>query len=216
MIKAVIFDMDGVLIDSEPIYQEIEGAIYKELGIEVSQELMLESLGMVVEEWWEKIFGRFNIDKDPKEYGELENKRYLDYLNDSSIPKIPMEGAKELMRDLKAKGIKLALASSSGIEAIEKICEIFDYSQYLDVKISGTQVEKGKPAPDIFLRAAELLEIHPKHCLVVEDSYNGIKGAIAAEMTCAAYLSAGEEVDTSAAHYQYSNHHEFMNKINLN
>ncbi|MGL4606910.1 MAG: HAD family hydrolase [Eubacteriaceae bacterium] len=214
-IKAVIFDMDGVLIDSEPIYNAIEKELYKDLGIEVSDEFMLQSLGMVVEEWWIKIFKIFEINKDPKKFAELEAQRYYECLEDPEVEKIPMPGALELMKALKEKGIKLALASSSDKRAINLICETLGYNAYLDVKVSGVEVKHGKPAPDVFLKAAELLKVNPENCMVIEDSPNGIEAGINAGMRCAAYLSAPESVDTRLAHHHFKEHKDFMKIINL-
>lgn len=211
MINAVIFDMDGVLIDSESVYKSIEQDLYKELGIVVPQDLILKSMGMVVVEWWKKIIRIFDLDEDPEKWGEIESQRYLDYLMDEHQQKIPMEGALELMASLKKKNIKMAVASSSGVAAINRVCELFGYDDYIDEKISGTNVKHGKPAPDIFLKAGELLNVTPKHCLVIEDSYNGIQAALAAGINCVAYLSAPEgTVDTSKANYRIKHHREVI------
>lgn len=216
MIKAVIFDMDGVLIDSEPVFKGIERDLYKELGIEVSHDLILQNMGMVIVECWKRIIQTYRLDEDPEKWGKIESQRYLNYLMDDNMPKIPMDGTLELMASFKKRKIKMAVASSSDVEAINKVCEIFGYDAYMDKKISGTQVKYGKPAPDVFLKAAELLEVAPEECLVIEDSYNGIQAALAAGMECVAYLSAPEgSVDTSDAHYQMKHHKDFHAVVKL-
>ena len=216
MIRAVIFDMDGVIIDSEKDYKKIEMDMYRALGISMTEEEALESMGKVTTEWWREITARFGLKQSPEALAEAEDKAYLEYLFSDDTPKNMCPGVDTLLRALKARGIRTAVASSSLIDGIKRVLDIFGLDAYFDVELSGQQVDRGKPAPDIFLKAAALLETAPGECLVIEDSFNGITAAKAAGMTCAAYLSAPEGVvDTSAADYQVADYEDFFDIVAL-
>ncbi|MDO4288986.1 MAG: HAD family phosphatase [Eubacterium sp.] len=214
MIKAVIFDMDGVIIDSERDYQQIEIDMYKQLGISMTAQEAQESMGKVTLEWWREVIERFGLKASAEALAEAEDKAYLDYLFSDETQKTMCPGVDRLLQALKARGLKTAVASSSLMDGINRVMAIFNLDAYFDLKLSGQQVACGKPAPDIFLRAAELLGVLPEECLVIEDSFSGIKAAKAAGMGCVAYLSAPEGVvDYSAADYRVKNYDDFFEAV---
>lgn len=216
MIKGVIFDMDGVIIDSEPVYKEIEKSLYKELGIYLTEAEIMDSMGKGTHQWWCEVVNKYNLKEDPKVLSDREDNTYLDYLFDDTAEKVMMPGLDGLLKNLKAKGIKTAVASASVPAAIEQVIGLFGLADYFDALVSGTQVPQGKPAPDIFLKAAELIDVPSEYCLVVEDSQNGVLAAKRAGMKAAAYLSAPEGfLDFSQADYQFKKHAELMDMAKI-
>lgn len=211
MIRAVIFDMDGVIIDSEKDYKQIEWDMYAEMGLPVSEEEAMESMGTVCRDWWQTLKNRYHFEQSAEELAAREDRLYVEYLFDDSRPKTMMPGADALLVALKERGLKTAVASSSVPQAIERVLGLFKIEQYFDKKVSGHEVKAGKPAPDVFLKAAEHLGVLPEECLVVEDSYNGIRAAKAAGMQCIAYLSAPEGVvDYTLADYKVADFADFF------
>jgi len=183
--KAIIFDMDGVLIDSEKIYCDIEQQIFDELGLEISDELRDSFVGMQMHKAWEIIKSHFDFDMSIEEILVEERKRFQEQLDAGAVP--PVEGAYKLMKDIKKRGYKTAVASSSYRKEIEIAMEIHGYDEFLDHMLSGEDVKNGKPNPDIFLLTSEKLGTQPEECVVIEDSENGVNAAKAAKMLCIGY-----------------------------
>lgn len=216
MIKAVIFDMDGVIIDSESDYKRIEWEMYQEMGLPVTKEEALSNMGTTCKDWWAELKRRYQFEESAEELAEREDERYVAYLFDDHIEKTMMKGADEFLKALKEKGYKTAIASSSVKRGINRVLEIFHLEEYFDVVVSGHEVQKGKPAPDVFLKAAERLAVSPEECMVIEDSYNGIVAAKTAGMQCTAYLSAPEGlVDYSKADYCIKEFSEYFQTVSL-
>ncbi|AIS52963.1 phosphorylated carbohydrates phosphatase [Thermoanaerobacter kivui] len=181
MIKAVIFDMDGVIIDSEPLHIKLEGELFKKLGVEVSEEEHLSFVGSSSYYMWSKIKEKFNLPYSVEELVEMDRKRYLEYvLNTGEI--IPVKGIKEAVEILFANEYKLAVASSSPIDVIQLVVKKLRIDKYFEVLISGDYVKNSKPEPDIFLYTADKLGVKPHECVVIEDSHNGVQGAKKAGM----------------------------------
>ena len=111
----------------------------------------------------------------------------LDIIENEDIK--PGNGIPELLRSIKSKGLKTAVASSSGYELINMVLEKLDIAKYFDCITSGVDVKRGKPAPDVFLLAAEKLGVMPDECLVIEDSENGVIAAKSAEMMAVGYIN---------------------------
>ncbi|CDG21183.1 Phosphatase yniC [Xenorhabdus poinarii G6] len=180
-IEAAIFDMDGLLIDSEPYWEQGEKKVFSELGLDLNLATTLpDTLGLridhVVELWyqaspWQGISKR-----------ETEQ-RIIDYVVQSvkeSRPLLPgVEYALNLCRE---RGLKIGLASASPYEMLEQVLELFNLRHYFDVVVSAAQLPYSKPHPEVYLLAANQLGVKPIHCLTLEDSFNGMIATKAARM----------------------------------
>ncbi len=184
--KAVIFDMDGVLVNSEPIHFEIEHRIFKSLGFTVSDDEMKTFAGLSQVEFWKKLKKRYDIKKSIDELLEYDYGKRIEFF-ENIVCIDPVFGIPELLENLKSKKIKLAIASSSFADLIDIVMTKLGLKEYFDVIVSGHEAENGKPDPDIFLYAADRLGVKPEECLVIEDSENGVKAAVNAGMKCAAF-----------------------------
>ncbi|WP_432409701.1 HAD family hydrolase [Wukongibacter sp. M2B1] len=185
MIKAVIFDMDGVIIDSEPIHKQVEESLFKKLNIKVSEEEHNSYVGKTSIEMWREIKLKYNLRKDilAEEIVIEEVDRYIEHLLAKDDIK-PIMGVRKLINELYIKDIKLALASSAVRRSIETVINLFELGEYFSISISGEDIEDGKPCPDIFLKAANELGVNPMECVVIEDSRNGVIAAKTAGMKC--------------------------------
>jgi HAD superfamily hydrolase (TIGR01549 family) len=187
-IKAVIFDMDGVLIDSEDIWYEAKNAVFKEeTGKDLSREYNSTLMGRSYIAIWEKIAKDFKLKGNPKTYVERVLANMKRVRKKQGIPLV--DGAMELLERCKTKGLPAALASGGGQEDVDYILDNLNLRKYFDYIISSDFVVNPKPAPDIFLNAAEGLSTPCENCVVIEDSISGIKAAKAAGMQCIAYRS---------------------------
>lgn len=185
-IEAIIFDMDGVLVDSEPHHMEIEKKLFRKYDLQVSDKEHQSYMGMAGNEMWENLNHNHQAGLDVPEMVRLN---YLECNNHFSLmEKIePMPGLLPLLEAIQKADVPMALASSAGIETIAIILEKTGLRNYFSHVVSGSMVEKSKPEPDVFLYTARLLQTAPQQCLVIEDSVNGVKAAKAAGMFCVAY-----------------------------
>jgi beta-phosphoglucomutase family hydrolase len=191
--KAVIFDMDGVLVNSEPFYVEVEQSNFGQLGLEISEEEHQTYQGTATDRMWQLIKERHGIEQSVDELVEMTNSLVTPYFN--SLEKMePMPGVEQLIKKLKKRGIPLALASSSYPDVIEIILQKTGLKKYFDAVVSSQEVGASKPEPDIFLFTAKKLGVPPEKCIVIEDSTNGIKAAKAAGMFCIAFAGPGSEL----------------------
>jgi beta-phosphoglucomutase family hydrolase len=186
MLKAIIFDMDGVLIDSEPGHKEVEKTLFKNLGIEVPDEEHNQYIGTTSYYMWEKIKSKYNLGQEIEALVSENRSSYLSYLTSCETIE-PIYGVKELIKSIHENNIELAVASSSPINVIETIIKLFKLEKYFDVLVTGDDVLKSKPFPDIFLLAAEKLGVKPEDCVVFEDSTHGVIAAKKAGMKCVGY-----------------------------
>jgi len=181
MIKAIIFDMDGVLVDSEPINYEVNRLTFEKVGVNISKKEFID-------EWIIKGTGsreaikRHNIPATYEDLQEIKKKIYLDFYR----KKIKLKPhAKEILTKLKKK-YKLALASQGHKYNVLTVMEKFGFNRFFDVVLGKQDVNKNKPNPEMFLKTAEKLEVKPEECLVIEDSEKGIISAKRAGMKCIA------------------------------
>ena len=188
MIQTVIFDMDGVIIDSEPVYFKIDKEMFEELNIAVSFEEHSTYVGTSSQNMWDAIIKKHGIPGDPGKLMRKEYNLYMDYLVNANDLQ-PIYGVMELINGLHENNFKLILASSSRMEIIDIILKKFKLSDLFIAKVSGSELAHSKPHPEIFLRSAQLAGSEPKECIVIEDSKNGVAAAKAAGMKCIGFLN---------------------------
>lgn len=186
---AVIFDMDGVLIDSEPTHERIEQELFEELGIALTLAEHRRYQGTGSIEMWRSIIGEHALDAEAASLSERQRSRFLASLEEGAIPRIG--GIVELVARLHGRGVPLAVASSSAGPVVRRVLSHTGLAELFRVVVSGDEVLRSKPAPEIFLLAADRLGLVPKMCLVVEDSENGVAAAKAAGMVCVGFRNPG-------------------------
>ena len=180
-----IFDMDGVLIDSEPAHQQIFKKVFEELNLEFSLAYHHTLVGMAAVPMWEKIRSDFQIQTDARELMNFHKEFMYVEIKELDIKLVP--GALELLDQLQQMGVKMSLASSSAQKLIHHFVDKFGIRSKFDFLVSGESLTRSKPFPDIFLMVAELYNKEPDHFIVIEDSNNGVRAAKAAEMKCIGY-----------------------------
>lgn len=180
--KALIFDMDGVIIDSEPIHFAVDAEFLKRLGVHEGPEYMEQFVGMRNPDIWKRIAEehQLNINLD----SILEEQRVHKVQLIRETPLEPIAGIRDLIDDLRARGIPFGLASSSPRPLIEAVLVKFGIIHAFSAIVSGEEVPYGKPAPDIYLEAAKTLDVAPKDCVVIEDARHGVLAAKRAGMMC--------------------------------
>ncbi len=178
--KAVIFDMDGVIIDSEPIWRQAEKEAFKVQSIILTDDMCRSTSGlrlMQVIEHWQK---RYGFDNETKH--QLHNCVHDRVVELIILQGKAFDGLNDLLEKIKTKGMKIALASGSSYTIIEAVLKKLEIKQYFEVIRSGYDEEHSKPHPQIFISTAKLLNIDVEDCLVIEDSRNGVLAGKAARM----------------------------------
>ena len=183
--RAVIFDLDGVLIDSELLHARADNQILKETGISTPDNYFDRFVGWTSKAMWEEIKKDYNIILSAGELMELQMPLKLKLLQESDYKPVP--GVTELLERLREMEIPMAIASSSPRQFIEAVIEKIGIKQYFTEWLSGEEAERSKPEPDIFLKVAGLLNVEPDECIVIEDSTSGILAAKRAGMRCIGY-----------------------------
>ncbi len=191
-IKAVIFDLDGTLVDSMWIWEDIDIEFLASYGLEHPKSFQKDLNGMSFTETAMYFKERFLIPDSVEEIKRIWNAMAYDkYANE-----VPLKnGVLEFVKTLKSKGIKLGIASSNSIELVSTVIKRFHMETYFDTINTSCEVPKGKPAPDIYLLAAKMLKVKPEECLVFEDVMQGILAAKSANMKVCAVDDA-YSVDT--------------------
>ena len=206
--KAIIFDMDGVIIDSEPLHFKIEKELIRELGVEITDEEHNSFVGTTEYHMFSIIKEKYQIEFPIEEMIEKKKEMFIENLD--QVPLV--ENFKDFLLTMHKAGYPMALASSNNKRVIGAVAENFDLKDYIKVFVSADDVKRGKPDPEIFLTAAEKLGIPPASCLVIEDARNGVKAAKAAGMRCIGLqnLNSGNQ-DLSEADLVIGN----FNELNL-
>jgi beta-phosphoglucomutase family hydrolase len=177
-IQGVIWDLDGVIIDSGEEHRKAWQKLAREEGIAFSDEQFWATFGWRNDAIIPVIWGPVS----PEQIRELADRKEAYFREFVREVAAPLPGAIELLRGLRDAGYKQALGSSTPIANIDLISEALGLKRFISVFVSGETVPRGKPAPDIFLKAAELLGLAPEHCLVIEDAVAGIQAAQAGGM----------------------------------
>jgi len=178
MIEAVVFDLDGVLIDSEPVWEEVRRGLVAERGGHWAPDAQRRLMGMSTPEWARYLSEDLGVGLPPDDVASLVVDRMAARYRER-IPFLP--GAVEAVRRL-AAGWPLGLASSAPAVLIETVLQAADLGSYFQVTMSTEQVPHGKPAPDIYLAVTDRLGVSPAACAAVEDSSNGLRSAAAARL----------------------------------
>ena len=178
-IKSIIFDMDGVIFDTELVYLEIWSKVFEKYGYKLQKEVYAEVLGTGRENV-KKVFLNNYGNELPIDKMYREKDEDLEKAVDKGIPL--KQGAYEILSYLKNNNYKIALATSASKERALKQLRNADIEKFFDVIVSRDDVKETKPNPDIFLKAAKKLNVNPNECIVIEDSSAGIKAAFNAGM----------------------------------
>lgn len=176
--------MDGLLIDSEPLWQEAEIETFTKVGVPLTKEMAKETMGLRVDEVVEHWFSRYPWERLSKK--EIENKiieRIIELIKEKGVAR---KGVKEIIELFAKENIPMAIASSSQTEIINAVLEKILIRKYAKVIYSAESEPYGKPHPGVYLTTAKRLNIIPEYCLAFEDSPNGVLAAKAAKMKCIA------------------------------
>ncbi len=213
MIQTVIFDMDGVIVDTEPVHHYAYNQHFKMLNIEITPEMYASFTGNSTKNIFERLKATYNLEDDVQTL--VETKRNLfneafDHKEDLYL----LEGVEDLIKDLHHNGMQLVLASSSAKVTINRIFNRFGLHQYFSHIVSGEDFPKSKPHPAIFEHAAYISQTPRENCIVIEDSTNGIIAAKAAGIYCIGYDSVNSKMqDYSLADQVISNFKELNYQI---
>ena len=180
--NTVIFDMDGLLIDSEPLWQEAGQEVLSEYNIHLTDQQYHSSTGLRTPEWIDYWFGVFTIDKTNAPHA-------INQIEDTALEKIKqggvaMPGVEYIMEFFRKRNFSIGLASSSPLRLIEVVVDKLSIRKYLQVITSAESLAYGKPHPEVFITCAKQLRVAPSQCIVFEDSFNGMIAAKAAKMKC--------------------------------
>ena len=210
MIQTVIFDMDGVIVDTEPVHRYAYFQHFAELNIDVTEEMFTSFTGNSTRNVFQSVKTIFNLDADVEEL--ILRKRSL--FNDSFDHKEDLElleGVEKLIKDLHKNGMQLILASSASKVTIERVFRRFELHPYFTHIVSGEDFPKSKPHPAIFEFAASL-SIAPKdNCIIIEDSTNGVIAAKAADIYCVGYNSIHSKLQDLSKADTIINHFNELN-----
>jgi HAD superfamily hydrolase (TIGR01509 family) len=176
MLKAIIFDMDGVIVDSEDSFLRSKQQLLQELGISVNMSYHYQFFGSTSVSTWTKIKNEFNLPLSVETYIQRANEIRENIVKAEGIHPIP--GVLDLIKYFQQSGVKLAVASSSPMQDITTVMDTLGIRDCFQTLVSAGACQNSKPFPDVFLLAAEKLGVAPKDCLVIEDSRN---------MTCVGY-----------------------------
>lgn len=196
MIKALIFDMDGVVINSEPLHFIATKQLLKRYGKEFTWEDHLKFLGTTEEYTWSKLAKDLNLKKDHNQLMEEKTKIFVKLIETEGKA---MKGALELLKDLKGKTL-LALASNSPYAHVAAVLSRLHLQDTFDTILCENDVTHPKPHPEIYLKAAERLNVKPEECIVIEDSPVGIEAGKKARMHCIGLASSFQKETLSAEH----------------
>lgn len=182
MIRAFCFDMDGVLFDTERLGEQLIIEIIARQGFHITQEQFRSVIGTSWPHTYACLcrwFPGFDAVRFEREW---KNETFVPYFKTHGVPYKP--GARETLADLRAQGYRLALCTSNLADVVAMYLDLAGWSETFDFIVTADQVTHSKPAPDIYLRAADLMGVAPSECIGIEDSPSGVRAIRAAGMTC--------------------------------
>ena len=188
MLKAVLFDMDGVIVDTEPLHHKAYKFMFSEVGIKVSDVMYEGFTGQSTHAICSFLCKNFKLKQSPQELVQLKRDRFTKLFHEDDALQL-LHGVEELIKDYHASGLTLVLASSASMFTINNVTKRFGLDQYFSTKLSGADLKASKPHPEIFINAAKAAGVSPSECFVIEDSTNGIIAAKEAGIFCIAYKS---------------------------
>jgi beta-phosphoglucomutase family hydrolase len=184
MIKAVLFDMDGVIAETEQVHIEAEKQTMLKYGVQITEEELHRYTGTTAKQTFTELIAKYKIDTTfQKIFNEKEKIMFKLLEKDAD----PVKGVIELLHKLKEEHVKLAVASSSHRRLVQYVLRKLEITELFDSIITAEDVSRGKPDPEIFLKSAKMLKMSPAECLVVEDAELGVEAAKSAGMKCLGY-----------------------------
>ncbi len=188
MLKAVLFDMDGVIVDTEPLHHKAYHGMFDSVNIDVSEEHYQTFTGQSTINVCKHLCEHFSIPKKPEELVQIKRHIFKDlFVNDSGLQML--DGVYELIKEYHDNGLTLVLASSASMQTINSVFNRFELDQYFKGKLSGADLKASKPHPEIFIKAAQTAGFNKENCIVIEDSTNGIQAANFAGIYCVGFKS---------------------------
>lgn len=211
--EAVIFDMDGVLIDSEPLWKIAMEEVFSALGSKLTKSDFQKTVGLRIDEvihFWNVTENWGIIDESSVEENIISKMEELIIQNP-----FPLVGVIETLQFLKKKQMKIGLATSSSKRLIDAVLTSLNIGDYFDFTWSAENETHGKPHPAVYLSVAKALNVNPTKCLVIEDSYNGVISGLAARMkvVCIPEKTHFPNPKLALADFQYETMEEFLNSI---
>lgn len=198
--KAVIFDMDGVIIDSEPFWKNAEFEVFSSLGVVLDKEFtdltQMMTTMEVTKFWYEKFPWE---SKSLEEVEDMVISRVMELIEQGRAER---NGIELFIKQLKSNGFKIGLATNSPYKIIPVVLEKAGIADYFDSIFSAEFVEFGKPDPAIYLMTSKELGIDPENCIVIEDSYSGMLAAKKAGMKVVAFTNGNQDINISLADYK--------------
>jgi beta-phosphoglucomutase family hydrolase len=184
MIKAVLFDMDGVLAETENVHIEAEKQTMLKYGVQITEDELHRYTGTTAKQMFTQLIAKYKLDTTFKRIFNEKEKIMFKLLE---MDTHPVKGVIELLHKLKEKHVKLAVASSSHRRLVQYVLRKLEITKLFDSIITAEDVAHGKPNPEIFLKSAKMLKVKPAECLVVEDAEMGVEAAKGAGMKCLGY-----------------------------
>lgn len=188
MLKAVIFDMDGVIINSEPLHNKAYYAMFDEVGIVVSPTLYDSLTGKSTLNVCKQLIDKFGLHQSPEELAAIK-RRHFDIIFEHDKTFDLIDGVRNVIEEYHQQGLTLVLGSSATMLSIDRIFNRFNLNPYFKAKLSGAELKASKPHPEIFINAAKATGFNPEECVVIEDATNGIEAAKAAGIFCIVFDS---------------------------
>ncbi len=199
MLKAVLFDMDGVIVNTEPLHKNAYYRMFDDVNIEVTDAQYASFTGQTTLTICRTLCNHFNLPIGPATLVDIKRDHFKQ-LFDTDMSLALLDGVLEIIKEYHSKGLSLVLASSASMYNINAIFKRFDLDRYFVAKLSGADLEASKPHPEIFEKAAAASGFKPHQCMVIEDSTNGIVAAKEAGIFCVGYDSLhSEDQDYSLA-----------------